>query len=362
MRPSTCGISFRNVAMAASFVASIGAIAQPTPDRSLLALSKRNHTLAIVDPKTLQVVARAPVGPDPHEVIASSDGKTAYVSIYGGGRYHALSVIDLVAQKALPDIDTGALNGPHGLVSIGGKIWFTAEGAKAIATFDPASQKIDWIMGTGQNRTHMLYVTAGEKQIYTTNVSSGTVSIIERVTLPPMGPPPGMRPPDGAAPPPPPPGRNQPRMDWNETVIQVGKGDEGFDVSPDGRELWTANAQDGTLSIIDLSTRTVTATLDAKTFGANRLKFTPDGKLVLISLLGGSDIFIYDAASRKEFKRVKIGHGAAGILIDPDMNRAFVSCGPDNYVAVLDLKTLEVIGHIDVGGEPDGLAWAVREK
>jgi YVTN family beta-propeller protein len=140
----------------------------------------------------------------------------------------------------------------------------------------------------------------------------------------------------------------------------VGKGDEGFDVSPNGDELWTANAQDGTLSVVDLSTRKVTATLDPKTFGANRLKFTPDGKLVLISMLGGGDLVVFDAASRKEFKRVKIGHGAAGILVDADGNRAFVSCGPDNYVAVVDLKTLEVTGHIDVGGEPDGLAWAVR--
>ena len=149
-------------------------------------------------------------------------------------------------------------------------------------------------------------------------------------------------------------------MDWNETVVPVGKGDEGFDVSPDGRELWTANAQDGTLSVVDLTTRTVTATLDAKTFGSNRLKFTPDGKLVLISSLGDGDLVIYDAALRKEFKRVKIGHGAAGILMGWDGNRAFIACGPDNYVAVLNLKTLEVASHIDVGGEPDGLAWAIR--
>jgi YVTN family beta-propeller protein len=293
-------------------------------------------------------------------VIASSDGKTAYVSIYGGGRYHALSVIDLVAQKALPDVDTGALNGPHGLAFAGGKVWFTAESAKAVATYDPASGKVDWIMGTGQNRTHMLYVTPDEKQIYTTNVNSATVSILEKVTLPPMGPPPGMQPPQGSQPPPIPPGGNQPRIDWNQTVISVGKGDEGFDVSPDGRELWTANAQDGTLSVVDPTTRTVSATLDSKTFGANRLKFTPDGKLVLISSLRDGDLVIYDTASRKEFKRVKIGHGAAGILMDRDGNRAFISCGPDNYVAVVDLKTLEVTGHIDVGGEPDGLAWAIR--
>lgn len=333
-------------------------VAQSTPQRSLLALSKRNHTLAIVDPSTLQVIARAPVGPDPHEVIASSDGRTAYVSIYGGGRYHALSVIDLVRQKALPDIDTGALNGPHGLAFVGGKVWFTAEGAKVIATYDPATSKIDWVMGTGQNRTHMIYVTPDLKQIYTTNVSSATVSILEKINLPQMGPPPGMQPRAGATPPP--PGAGEPRTDWNQTVIPVGKGDEGFDVSPDGRELWTANAQDGTLSVIDLATRKVAATLDAKTFGANRLKFTPDGKLVLISRLGDGDLVIYDAASRKEFKRVRIGHGAAGILMDPDRARAFISCGPDNYVAVLDLKTLEVTGRIDVGGEPDGLAWAMR--
>jgi len=352
------------VVLIAAFVslvcAPVKVPAESTQQQTLLALSKHEHTLSMVDPATLQVIARAPVGPDPHEVIASSDGKTAYVSIYGGGRYHAISVIDLVGKKALPDIDTGPLNGPHGLAFVGGKLWFTAEGAKAIASYDPATAKINWIMGTGQNRTHMIYVTPDQKQIYTTNVSSATVSILENAALPPMGPPPGMRPPPGSQPPSPPPGGPQKRTDWNQTVIPVGKGDEGFDVSPDGKELWTANAYEGTLSVIDLETRKVKATLDAKAFGANRLKFTPNGKLVLISRLGDGDLIIYDAASRKEFKRVHIGHGAAGILMDPDGARAFIACTPDNYVAVLDLKTLEVTGHIDVGGEPDGLAWAIR--
>ncbi len=135
-------------------IAAVQAVAQSTPQQSLLVLSKHDHTLAIVDPATLKVVGRAPVGQDPHEVIASADGKTAYVSIYGGGAYHTLNVIDLVGQKPLPDIDTGVLNGPHGLAVAGGKVWFTAEGAKAIASYDPAATaKIDWIMGNWQNRT-----------------------------------------------------------------------------------------------------------------------------------------------------------------------------------------------------------------
>jgi DNA-binding beta-propeller fold protein YncE len=99
-------MQFTNAACALLLFVPTAIVAQQTPAHSLLALSKRNHTLAIVDPTTLQVTARAPVGLDPHEVIASSDGQTAYVSIYGRGDYHALSVIDLVGQKARPDIDT----------------------------------------------------------------------------------------------------------------------------------------------------------------------------------------------------------------------------------------------------------------
>jgi YVTN family beta-propeller protein len=47
--------------------------------------------------------------------------------------------------------------------------------------------------------------------------------------------------------------------------------------------------------------------------------------------------------------------------MDPDGSRAFVACTPDNYVAVIDLKTLTVTGRIDAGQEPDGLAWAAHE-
>jgi hypothetical protein len=32
----------------------------------------------------------------------------------------------------------------------------------------------------------------------------------------------------------------------------------------------------------------------------------------------------------------------------------------DNYIAVIDLKTLADIGHIDVGGNPDGMAWSIQ--
>jgi YVTN family beta-propeller protein len=339
---------------------TLTAAAQAVPSSALLVLSKQDHTLAIVDPESLHVLARIPVGEDPHEVVASADGRTAYVSNYGFGRFHTLTAIDLVGQKQKSVIDLGPLRGPHGLHFVADKVWFTAEAAKVIGSYDPATDKIDWVMGTGQNRTHMIYVFPDLKRILTTNVSSATVTIFDKTEGPagmPPGPPPGAPPPGTpgrpGGPPPGPPGG-----DWNETVVPVGRGSEGFDVSADGRQAWVANAGDGTISVIDIDAKKVTATLAANARGANRLKFTLDGKLALIS--AGPELVIFDVATHKEVKRLTIGHGSGGVLMEPGGARAFVACSGDAYVAVIDLKTLSIAGHIEAGGNPDGLAWAAR--
>src|SRR5271170_127236 len=80
------------ILLAAMFSSSLVRAAD-TPANALLVLAKRDNMLAIVDPSSLQVIARIPVGNDPHEVIASTDGKTAYVSNYGFGAYNTLAWI-----------------------------------------------------------------------------------------------------------------------------------------------------------------------------------------------------------------------------------------------------------------------------
>jgi YVTN family beta-propeller protein len=324
-------------ALVVSLLWARGLYAQTAPDNALLILANEDNTLLIVNPANLRVTAKLPVGPDPHEVIASPDGTTAYVSNYGGGAYNTLTVVDLAEKKILPAIDLGALRGPHGLAFAGGRVWFTAEAAKAIGSYDPVTKKLDWIMGTGQNRTHMIYVSPDLNQIVTTNVSSATVSILEKIG-------------GGAA-------TGPSSGDWNEAVVPVGRGSEGFDVSPDGKEIWVANADDGTVSIVDVATKKIVDTLAANVKGANRLKFTPDGKLVFISSLSKPDVAVLDRVTRKEVKRIKVGDGAAGILMQPDGSRAYVACSPDGYVAVIDLHSLEVVGRIEAGQGPDGLAW-----
>lgn len=320
----------------AAFLTTAISVGAQTPSPALLVLEKSDEKLAIVDPATLKVVGRVPSGSAPHEVVASDDGKFAYISNYADqhGLKKTISVVDLIAQKALAPIDLGALRGPHGLAIAGGKVYFTAEANKVIGSYDPAASQVDWVLGTGQNVTHMIAVSKDEKIIFTSNIGSDTICVIE---------------PGG--------GRNG----WSVTAIPVGKGPEGFDVSPDGKEVWAANSGDGSVSIIDVAAKKVTATLELKTNRSNRLKFTPDGKLVLISDDGGAGLVIVDAATRKERKRLNLGRGPEGILVHPDGTRAYVALSGENAVAVIDLRTLEVTGKIPTGDGPDGLAWAQRK-
>ena len=319
-----------------SFIISICTLAfgiQPaSAQKKLLALSKGDHVLAIIDPTTGKTLGRVPVSEDPHEVIASSDGKTAYVSITYSGTTHEIDVIDLVAMKRLPDIDTRPLYNPHGLDFAAGKLWFSAEGSRAVGRYDPAEKILDWSMGTGEDRTHMVYVTPDAKNVYTTNVNAGTVSILQDSAM-------------------------QQRHVWLNTVVPVTKGAEGFDVSPNGKELWTAAAAEGEVWIVDLVTKKNVGKADVVAKGANRLKFSPDGKYALVSSLFSGELFIIDVASRKLVKTIKVGKGCAGILADPDSKKVYVACTPDNYIQIVDLGKFEIVGKIDLNGA-DGMAWS----
>jgi YVTN family beta-propeller protein len=304
-------------------------VAAQIPSPALLVLNKEG-SLAIVDPASRKVLGTVRTGDSPHEVVASDDGKLAFVSNYGGTTPgNTLSVIDLTARKELHRVDLGPLRRPHGLAFAGGKLYFTAEVNKLIGRYDPAANQIDWLLGTGQATTHMIMVRPDLKQIYTANIGSGSITILDAAGV----------------------------QNWTGTVIPVGAGPEGFDITPDGKQLWAANSRDGTVSVIDIYSKRVVHTFSVQTKRSNRLKFTPDGRLVLISDLDAGEVLVVERETLKEIKRMKLGHNPAGILITPDSARGYVAVTGDNEVAEIDLRTLDLLARIKTGTGPDGMAW-----
>ncbi len=320
----------RNPIAAAVLSLCLAATSYAAPRTSLLVLNKGDGTMSIIDPVSLETTATVPVGKNPHEALVSADGKTAWASNYNGA--HTLGAVDVANGKALDPIDLGALVTPHGLALAGGKIYFTAEDSRAIGWCDPANGKVEWIMGSGQDKTHMIRLSQDGNTIFTTNIGSNTVSILTRA------------------------GKN-----WDIAQVKVGNGPEGFDISADGKELWVANSSDGSVSLVDIASKKVTATIDAGTKRSNRLEFTTDGKSVFVSDLEGRELVIIDTASHEITKRIALDAGAAGILMQPDGAKAYIALPNKKQIAVLDMKSLEVTARIATGTGPDGMAWSVIE-
>ena len=328
----------RGALLAAILLIAVAARAQ-TPGAAaaagahLLVLNKADNTLAIIEPESLKILGTVTVGEGPHEVVASADGRTAYVANYGAQKPgNSISIIDLAARKETKRVDLGPFLRPHGLAERGGKIYFTSELARAVVRYDPAADKVDLVVGTGQIVTHMLVMHPKRPVVYTANILSNTASVIELDKQEQPGPPPRV------------------------THVAVGPKPEGLDVSPDGRELWVGHNDDGGVSVIDTETNKVKETFKAGGMPI-RIKFTPDGKRVLISSPTTGDLVVFDAATRKELKRFAVGEAAVGVAVSSDSRRAFVASMATGKVTAVALETLTVAGSVQTGEAPDGLAW-----
>lgn len=298
----------------------------------LVVLNKDDNTLAIIDPMDMKILGKVPTGDNPHEVVLSADGKTAYVANYGAQTTgNSLSVVDLETKKETRRVDLSPLRRPHGIQEIGGKIYFTAEANRSVARYDPVANKVDWIMGTGQNSSHMIVGTPDQKRFYTANIGSDSVTAFEFQNAPPAG--------------------------SKITNIPVGKQPEAIDLSLDGKEVWVGLNSEGAIEVIDTAASKVIGKIN---LGGRpyRVKFKPDGKTVVATILNTKELVVIDAATRKETRRMKLESEPLGIVFSKDGKIAFVSALQNDFVLKIDLEKFEVIGKIETGKTPDGIALA----
>lgn len=354
---------------------SIGpALAVDVPRRALVGLSKIDGMVSVVDPTTLHVLAKVKTGADPHELL-SPDGRTVYISNYGGGPggypkslLSQIDIVDIREQKLIQSFDTSPLLGPHGLSWVNGKLYFTAQASKAIARYNPEARKVDWILGTGMGFTHFIKVSPDEKTIVTINVDPGPGSETGSISIfrytrehAPHFLPVNLKPSDTGE-------------DWTHTVIPLGTGVEGIDISPDFSEAWTADLH-GNIYVVDIRKGALAAKLPTEVTGAHRLAFAEGGKYVgVVSILANDGtpensrpeqlgrLQVWNAASRTKVGDIRIGCQGAGLLADDVDHRFFVSCTPQDVVRIVKIDpssgTPSIGPDLNIGGRPDALTFA----
>ena len=303
----------------------------------LLVANKGDHALGIVDPGTgKQVAEAAEGGVTGHEVIASPDGKTAYVPIYGdsgvgkpGTDGRSIAVIDLATKKVTGTIDFGKGVRPH-CPLIGpknGMLYVTTELEKSVSIIDPKTLKIVGSVPTGQAESHMLVISKDGRRGYTANVGPGTGSVLD--------------------------------MEARKTlkVIPISGNTQRIALSVDDKFAFTADQTQPRLAVINTAESKVDGwiTLPAPGYGTWP---TPDGKYLVVAVPKTNQVAVVDLKTRKVSNLIDVPKAPQEVLVRPDGKMAYVSCDASGKVAAIRTSDWKVDTIIDAGKQADGLAWA----
>jgi YVTN family beta-propeller protein len=333
-------MSLRIRTVAALLVAPVALSAQSI----LIAGNKPANTVTLVDLESGRTLATLPTGLGPHEAAASHDGKWAIVTDYGTGPApgSTLTLVDL-GTRTVSKIDLGEYRRPHGVQFLPGDSLaaVSVEGSQAVLVVHVPSRTVRRAVKTNQATSHMVSVRADGVMGYTSNIGAGTISEVNLAT-------------------------------GDTRALRVGAQPEGIGTRPDGQEVWAGSNTEGTISVVDVASWSVTATIQVGE-RPYRVSFTPDGKTAIASLTARSRVRLYDAATRAEIATIPIagtstgtdlapagGAQPVGIAYSPDSKYAYVACQGINAVAVVDLAARKLLRTIPVGPGPDAVAVAIR--
>jgi DNA-binding beta-propeller fold protein YncE len=290
-----------------------------------------------VNPKSGQQVATVPEGGvTGHEVIASPDGATAYVPIYGnsgvgkpGTDGTNMVAIDISSRKVVGNVDFGHGVRPHCPVfgPKDGMLYVTTELDKTISIIDPHSLKIVGTIPTGQAESHMLALSHDGQRGYTANVGPGTVSVLDM------------------------------KARKTVTVIPISGETQRISVSPDDSMVFTSDQTKPQLAVIDAKTNKVKTWIPLPGTGYGSAS-TSDGRWLVIAVPPVNKVAVIDLHTMEVAHTVDVPAAPQEVLVRPDNAIAYVSCDKSHKIAAINTSSWKVENLIDAGKGTDGLAWA----
>jgi YVTN family beta-propeller protein len=307
---------------------------------TLLVANRSGGSVSLIDLQTETEIARLPIGPIiPHEMAASPDGRWAVTGEYGTGNNPGrhLVVIDVAAARIVSRIDLGAETRPHSFefLSDSRHVVATMEQSNLLALVDIIDGAVLRTWPTGGRDGHMVRLSPDDSRAYVASRGGeGTLSVIWL---------------DEDRPP---------------VVIPTGAGAEGISVSPDGNQVWVANRDAETISIVDTASQQVTAMISGPS--VNRIEFLPNGRAVIPGGLNADEsvrsLTVFDGDSRTVVSRIELPGGAGGgtgvRLLAAD-GLLFLADSAGNEIAVFDPASGNPPRRITINTDnPDGMAWS----
>jgi YVTN family beta-propeller protein len=249
-----------------------------------------------------------------HELLVIPEIDRAYVPIFGDGIHgrnpnpgHTLWAVDLVNRKLVTDIDLSPYVAPHTLrLAPDGLIYITCENSAKVVAIDPKTNAVVDAIDSGSTNGHRLCIPDGGQRLYTDNEEDATVSIIDLPSRKLIG------------------------------KIATPQPLAGIAVSGDGKTVVAVSDESPVLFMIDTATASIARTLplDSVPKAAQIARYSPDGKLLVVSSLNSNMVSLIDVASGEQ---AAIGVGSQPMDFAFRGNEIFVGCQGDGSVHIIDV-------------------------
>jgi YVTN family beta-propeller protein len=311
---------------------SLGAASATAQPHTIVALSHSDHTAYELDPGSGKILNRFTAVNQPHEGVASPDGRTFYAAIPNGPH---VVILDAATFKEKGKIESEFFrssrpNGsasPHGiaLTTDGSKLYVGLENADipGIVVYDTKAnkvvKKIDVVLRGG----HFLAIQPITDKLYYPMREDNRLLVIDT------------------------------RTDRIVKILAIPGGPVGVGFAPNG-EVWIHNDGDGTVHVIDGKKDEVVTVLKGLGQGAGRMAVSPDGRWAASTHSGSQDVTIIDAVKKEVAATIKIGRGPGFPIFAPDGSRLYVMNSGEGDVCVIDLKDMKIVARHKVGVNPFG--------
>lgn len=302
-------------------------LALPAAGQVAVALSGRD-SVALFDAQTLERSMTLPVRKNPHEISVSPDGARAFVANARGAS------ISVISGGASPSV-TGTWSLPdsisvHDVVSgsDGRTVWAVSGERKLLLDVDAQDGRVRRRIPLTRPGSWMVAVGARFPPVVVANLEGGAVTLVDPAT-----------------------GR--------ERVLEGREGEIDAIPTPDGREIWSVNVRNDSLSIFDAATGRLVQRLQSGS-QAGRVVFTPDGRTALVVHGGDSTVVAYDVWTKQRAGSVAVAAGPKVIALSPDGRRAYVTHPERGALTLIDVPSMTVLRSVSLPGTPDGVAVLER--
>ncbi|MEQ6390268.1 YncE family protein [Bacillaceae bacterium S4-13-58] len=260
-----------------------------------------------------------------------SDDQPFYVANAGEG---TISVIDPTENTEIEKIEIGSEQTSHGIAaSLDGKKIYAGTGfnGKSLALIDAKSKKVEKEVNFDEG-VHGIDLSFDGKKLFVSltpglGKEGGKLAILDADSFEIL------------------------------STIDTGYGPAHVAVTPNGGQVWVANANDESVSVINAKDNTVIKTIQVGKV-PNEVAVTPDGQYVFVANVESDLVSVINVNSLEIKKTIKAGDGPHGVTVSPNGEELWVANNNSNDLTIIDTATLSIKAIIPTGSYANHVAFS----